>query len=306
MPYPLLFEDSIRISRRHRRREELLECFRLLREVDAKNERELAGNSRLIGYGEQMLSTEQRPPLQELHGIGNTHRQQEMVPPNQHFQHYSNANTSFVGMTDLTMQHEAKPQRVACAPSISTKSITQYDTHSVTTMTPHKHKVKKRCVTFAPTIATYLTLPQQYEHESVPESKQQRSNSAPSMTRRNMTENNFEPAYSRYPRMRASSLALPDHHFAQNYNARDPFGTLAAFPSGPPFRKGSASQQQPHYTMNLHSDLRQPLYYANPRMYSSSIGRGKPASLLPPHPLGNRAAVAVVPPIAQGTKRRAL
>jgi hypothetical protein len=143
-------------------------------------------------------------------------------------------------------------------------------------------------------------LPQQYEHEGNHKGK-------PFMTRRNMTENNFEPAYSRYPRMRASSLALPDHHFAQSKNARDPFGLLATFPSGNPLRERSASQQKPLYTTHLPSNPCQPLSYsANPRMYSFSIGRGKPASLLPPHPLGNRAAAAVVPPTTNGTKRRAL
>jgi hypothetical protein len=307
MPYPLLLEDSSRISRRHRRREELLECFRLLREGDA-NKGKLAGTPRLIGYGEQMMSTDERPALQELHGIGNTHQQQEMVPPSQHFEHYSNTNTSFVDTTDTTMRHESKRRRIALAPSIAPKSTSQHDIQSATTTTPQEHKARKRRVTFAPTIATYSTLPQQYEHEDEGdhERKQQRSNAAPAMTSRYMTENDYDPAYSRYPRMRASSLALPDHHFSQNYNARPPFGTVGTFPSGPPFREGSTSQQQPYYTTHLSSDLRQPLYSANPRMYSFSVGRGKPASLLPPHPLGNRAAVVGVPPSAHGTKRRAI
>jgi hypothetical protein len=282
MPYPLLLEDSSRISRRRRRREELLECFRLLREGDA-NDRELA----------QRLSADQRSPLQELSGIGNAHRQQEMVPPSRNFQHYSTTNHLFVNTTDSTMQHEAKRRRVACAPSSVTKVTTQHDIHSsTTTMKPSEHKAKKRCVSFAPTIATYSTLPQQYEeHEGDHERKQQIGDSLPSMNRRYMTENGFEPAYSRYPRMRASGLAIQDHHF----------GRVAPFPS---LREGNASQQQP-YTSHLSADLRRPLYSANPRMYSFSVGHGKPASLLPPHPLGNRSAVAAVPPITHGTKRRA-
>jgi hypothetical protein len=187
------------------------------------------------------------------------------------------------------MQHEARRRRDKFPPSIVTKSTTQHGIHLATTRTPSEHKAKKRCVTFAPTIATY------HKRE-------------PSMNRRNMTEKNFEPAYSRYPRMRASSLALPDHHFAQSNNTRDPFGILATFPSGNPFREGTASQQKPLYTTQLPSDPSQPLSYsANPRMYSFSIGRGKPASLLPPHPLGNRAtAAAVIPPTTHGTKRTAL
>jgi hypothetical protein len=295
MPYPLLLEDSSRISRRRRRREELLECFRLLREGDA-NDRELA----------QRLSTDQRAPLQELSGIYNTHRQQEMVPPSQHFRHYS--NTLFVDTrTDSTMQHEAKRRRVTCTPSIVTKPTTQHDIHPPATTKPSEHKAKKRCVTFAPTIATFSTLPQQYEQEGSNERKQQISNFGSSMNRRYMTENDFEPAYSRYPRMRASSLALPDLHFAQTNNATAHFGRAAAFPSGPPLREGNASQQQPYYTSHLASDLRRPLYSAaNPRMYSFAVDHGKPASLLPPHPLGNRAAVAALPPITHGTKRRAL
>jgi hypothetical protein len=289
MPYPLLLEDSSRISRRHRRREELLECFRLLREGDA-NDRELA----------QRLSTNQRPPLQELPGIDNTHRQQEMVPPNQHFRHFLNTNTLFVNTTDSTMQHEAKRRRVACAPSVVTKSNTQHDIHSsTTTTTPSEYKAKKRSVTFAPTIATYSTLQQQYEQKGDHETNQQRGNSVPSMNRCYMTENDFEPAHSRYPRMRASSLALPDYHFAQTNNARAPFGREATFPSGPSFRNGSSN----HLSSDLH---RPPLYSANPRMYSFSTGRGKPASLMPSHPLGNRAAVAAIPPITHGTKRMAL
>jgi hypothetical protein len=252
----------------------------------------------LIRDGEQMLSTEQRHPLVELHGLGNIRRQQELVPPSEHC---SNTNTSFVNTTDSTIQHEAKRRRERFFPSIVTKSTTQHGIHLATTRTSSEHKAKKRCVTFAPTIATYSTLPQQYEHEG--DHKRE-----PSMNRRNVTENNFEPAYSRYPRMQASSLALPDQHFAQSNNARDPFGILATFPFGNPFREGSASQQKPFYTTRLPSDPSQPLSYsANPRMYSFSIGRGKSASLLPLHPLGNRAAAAaVVPPTTHGTKRRAL
>jgi hypothetical protein len=296
MPYPLLLEDLNRINRRHRRREELLECFRLLREGDANN-RELSGTPHLLGLREQMLSTDQRPPLVELYGIVNIHRQQEMVPPKEHC---SNTNTSLVNTTDSTMQQDAKRQRLEFDPSIVAKSTTQHGIHLATTRTPSEHTAKKRCVTFAPTIATYSTLLQQYEHES--DHKRERP-----MDRRNMTENNFETAYSRYPRMRASSLALPDHHFAQSNNARDPLGVLATLPTGNSFRVGSASQRKPFYMTRLPSDFSQPLSYsANPRMYSFSIGRGKPASLLPPHPLGNRAAVAVVPPTTNGTKRRAL
>jgi hypothetical protein len=281
MPYPLIQEDSSRISRRHRHREELLECFRLLREIDA-NEGQLYGTPRSIEYGQQMSSMDQRPSLQKLHGLGNTHRQQEMVPPRQHFQNY---------------QHETKRRRVTNTPSIATQSTTEDDVHSA--KMPHENKAKKRCVTFAPKIATYSTLPQQYDHEVDHERNQQHSTSARSTTNHYMTENDYESAFSRYPRMRgaglsvemavtqhhiapsalvprASNLALPDHNFAHNHIARNPFGTVATFPSGP-----------------------------HPCIYSSPLGRRKPASLLPPHPLGKRAGAVVAPHNAQGTKRRA-
>jgi hypothetical protein len=250
-----------------------------------------------------MSSIDQRPSSLKLHGLGNTHQQQDMVPPSQHFQHYSNTNTSFVDTTtDSTMQHETKRRRITIASSVTAQSIAQDDIHLETTATttPHEHKAKKGFGTFAPKIATYSTLPQQHGNEDDHQRKQQHSTTAPSATSRNMPESEHEPTYSGYPRMRgpglsigmavtqhhiapsafvprASNLAHPKHSLARCYIVRAPCGTVATFPLGP-----------------------------RPRMYSPPMGCKKPASLLPLHPLGKRAGAVVVPPNApRCTKRRA-
>jgi hypothetical protein len=341
MPYPLNIEDSSRLCRRHRRREELLECFRLLREMDA-NQTGHTGTRTLDSDG-QMQPTGQRPPLQNLEGFANNQRQQQDIPPHYHL---NATGSSFANNTTATTystaQLDTKKRCITFAHSTTTHEMMQHETKRRRVTFAPLNEAKRRRVTFAPSVPADST--------AQDEKKPRRNTFAPSSTQYHTTGRRadrysqvmLEDQRRRNP-VQVLPLPAPGAHFSSAANNLPsalpsyprltecydtatrtiPFGAASApLLMGPPPARRNSRQQQ-HYSTQMYSvgtSNGQPFPYAHagqptyprlmqqPPMVPFPMVRGtrKQVPLLP-HAAENRRAIVssvLLPPSAHDARAR--